>query len=662
VSQVRPPAGLPGQIVDPVPQQIRHEHVWAVRLPDGSDAVLAQLLPELAAEPALRRRWVGDVERVAALGAPALAPILAIGPDPDPRDPAAEPPWRLRAQPAGVTLESRLRAAPLPVDEALALVADLADAIHGVHAAGGVLRDLEPRTVLLAGEGAHPDRIWLTDVGLARLAILSSRTASSLMLESSPYAAPEHLRATVVDPRADLYTLGVILWRALTGTLPFGETPALLRRQHALPPLAEARPAVFASGAPDSGLGASLDRLLARCLAEDPEARPQSARELADALRGKETAALALARVTCQACGASLRAGLRLCLSCGKQAVQLRHVAADTDEGCSLYLRRASESEDFVVRLRDLFDGVAEEMPHLNFLVGDARMYSRAERNALHQLPARMFADLDPETAEKLRARLTAGKVKTRVVTTRRIRRSRRNNKAAMIGGGASAVAGVATLVAGFAALPGALLVFGGLLTATIGGISFASNKHLFRPPMARLRAAPAALPASDPLVARLGALLPLARSPDLAERVSELALLVQRLCDRRAADPGERGAPADALGPVDALVGLVDREVRALAAIDGELADLDEGAIVRALAASEARREPASRREPLLAGLDRLRGLEDRRAAGMQRLLEAASLLRRAVALELEAGQEPGRGDVRDAELALAMAALGND
>ena len=126
------------------------------------------------------------------------------------------------------------RRAPLPVDEAIALVADLADIIHAVHQKGVVLRDLEPRNVIIGSDAS----LVLTDIGLARVDILSSRSASSLMLEGSPYSAPEQLRATVLDSRADLYTLGVILWQALTGEVPFAEVTAFFRDRE---PLAHAR-------------------------------------------------------------------------------------------------------------------------------------------------------------------------------------------------------------------------------------------------------------------------------------------------------------------------------------------------------------------------------------------------------------------------------------
>src|SRR5690606_33527589 len=111
----------------------------------------------------------------------------------------------------------------------------------------------------------------------------------------------------------------------------------------------------------------------------------------------------------------------------------------------------------------------------------------------------------------------------------------------------------------------------------------------------------------------------------------------VQRLVDHRAAAPGaqaELEMIADSLVP---LVTLIERQVGRLREIDQDLASLDEGRLVRALSTSEARGESPEHREELLAGLDRLRNLEDARAATFHRLLEAEHLLRRAVELGLE-------------------------
>ncbi len=642
---IDPPVARPGQRILSGPQRAGSQLRWQLELPGGQRAVLVQLVPELANEESVRRRYVYEAERLSRLEAPSIAPTLAVGPSPDPRDPSAESPWRLRVDPDGETLAAWLaRRAPAPVDEVLALVASIADAIHGVHVAGAVLRDLEPRGIVLGAGGA----VWLTDIGLARVDILSTRTASSLMLETSPYAAPEHLRSTLVNQRADIYTLGAIAWHALVGEPPFSAGP--IRAAGSLPSIAALAPAV----------PAAIAEMLDRCLADAPDARPDSARDVAEVLRGRPlSATVAMERVVCQACGELLRPGLRLCLSCGREAVRFQHAGDDVRQRYAVVLKTARDDVEFLGQLRELFEQLGEgPPPELNFLIGDARMYSKKERQQLQRLPAVIFDDLSRQTASDLADLMRARGMKVRVSASGVRRRARRRGRLALLMGGMTSAVAVALIGSG-ASLLGGLLLVGGGAVALGGGISaLVHRKRPERRPMAHLRAAPAALPASDPLVARVAAPLAAASlAPDLRERISELALLVQRLVDHRADHLGDADV-ALLTEPVEPLVALIERELAALAAIDSDLAELDEGTLVRALAASEARGEAQARRAELLAGLDRLRALEDQRSTHMQRLLEATSLVRRSV--ELGLAQQGGDGDAAlDRELALALTEL---
>jgi hypothetical protein len=647
VIDLGPPEAFAGQRVVGEPRRLRHELAWTIELPDGRRAVIAQLAAELAAEPALRRRWVADMERVAAWPAPRLAPTLAIGPMPDPRAPDAAPPWRVRLDPAGPSLHEVLARAPLPLDEAVELGARLADAVQTFHAVGAVLRDLDPRSIVVGDDGA----VWFTDVGHARLTILSSRTASSLLLESSPYAAPEALVATVVDARADVYSLGVVLWQALTGRVPF--EASLIAARGRLPELGALRPE----------LPPALVTLVTRCLAVDPEQRPPTARDVAASLRGAGTdVLLVVARATCQACGAAMRVGLRLCLACGKQAVQFHRAAPDDPEACAIELQKAKDDAEFVDGLYDFFATVATAVPKLNFVVGDTRMYSKSALAQRHKLPAILIDELAPETATALVARLRSRGFKIRAFSRRQLQRRHQVIRGMTFGGLAVAVVGIAGLVVGgaAAALGGLGMVVGGTV-GVIGVIRGArANAARKRLPLGELRSAPVALPAGDVLVARIAAALAAAKAPDVRARVEELALLVQRLCDARAAlaaRDAASAAEADRItAPVAPLVELASATVVAITAIDDQLASLDEAALVRALARCEARREAPALRHELLAGLDTLRQLEDERTRLFGRLLELTSLMRAAAQLGLRRGAGLDSDDV---EVAHALAAL---
>ena len=610
--------------------RVGSERRQRVTLVDGRRGLFATLLPELVVDEAVRRRYVRDLQRRAKLSDPGLAEVVAMSVGED-----GHAPWRLRVTPQGPTLAEILqKRAPLPVAEVAGLGAKIADVLHRLHAQGVVLRDLNPKLVVLTDDGPV-----MTDVGLARVDLLSTRTAASLVLEGSPYASPEQLRKTAVDQRSDLYGLGVIVWQALTGTLPFGEGLALLRDDDVVPKLAPLCPE-----APKE-----LARIVERCLAADPESRPASAAEVARVLRGGASDD-DTARTTCQNCGASLRAGQRLCTTCGKLAISYHH-APDDPGRQRLVLVKVRERADQMAALRGILESVsASAVPPLNFIVGDRRMYSKEEQQRGLKLPLTLFTDLHPETATALRKRLEAEgvAVKTREPTSR----------ARRIGAVVSAAVSI-TLFAGMMALH-VPLVLALPIAALIGFAIFGVGKKVGRKrntePLLELRAGPAALPASDPLVARLAGLVHEDTPADVRERIGELALAVQNLVDHRAklrdaADQAELDAVPE---PIEPLIGLVERHVRRLTQIDADLAKLDEGALVRALAAARAREGTEAERAEILDGLDRLRVLEDERAGTLHRLLEAASLMRRAVDLGFEV-QDAQAHHERQVQLALA-------
>jgi len=628
-----------------------------LELGDGRRAVLGRLSPALARDESVRRRWVRDVERLIVCAGPSVAPVLATGPAPDPRDPQAEPPWRLRIEPEGEPLTTWLERAPVPMDELARRGAALADALHAVHLSGAVARNLHPRDLIWTPDG----RVVLTDVGLARVDLLSSHTASSLLVSGSAYAAPEQLLRTVVDQRADLYSLGVILWQAATGALPFGEGPALLRERVELPPVSSLR-----GDAPPV-----LDLLLGRLLAEAPEARPDSAAEAAWVLRGGAGDGLLQdAQTVCQHCGAALRLGQRLCLACGRVGVRFSHLdprERERDrEVWGVELTTLSEDSRALASLREFIESVARgPLRPDEFVIGDVSLYSEQELVWRKRLPARLFDNLDQATATQLCAHLRERGLDVRVVRPYRSGRW----MAAMALAGAVPIG----LAFAFEALGLGGAVFGWTIAvgvvAGVGTAMRASSAAVERRirSLYQLRPEPAALPASDPLVARMAALLDetaAGRTPaDVRAQLGELALLIQRLVDRRAELTGLTEVQELELltAPVEPLVAELERRVPELARCDAELAELNEAAMVRALGVIDATiTDPGKRkleRERLLDGLDRLRSLEDRRMTGFHRLLEAATLLRRAIDLGLDV-QDPAAEQER--RVRLALAALG--
>lgn len=624
------------------PLDVGTEQRWRVELEDGRRALVGQLAPDLARDESIRRRYVRDAERVRDVSVYALVPTLALGPAPDPRDPAAIAPWRARLDPGCETLEAWLRRAPFTLEELTGVFVGLADALAAVHAAGVVLRDLRPPQVLLVGDG----RVLLVDVGLSRVDVLSSHTASSLLMQGSAYAAPEQVHRTAVDQRSDLFSLGVMMWQALTGALPFGDGPAFLReRDHELPPLSRLR----------SDMPPALELLVRACLEDDPSRRPPTAGDVAWVLRGGAPTSLAEhATTVCQHCGTRLRVGQRLCLSCGR--VSVRFVEAGPGESAhGLELHSLDEDARKLEWLQSFVrDVTAVPVAPPEFLVGQAMLYAEEERRRRIRLPARLFGNLSRQTAKALEASMHAQGLDARLASREHVVTAERRMWLTMA---AAIIFPVVLAVAGLEVL--AWVVGGlGVVATLVLTMRHSNAKTWLRTiPRYRLRGLPAALAASDPLVARLAALLHPDVPGDVRSVVGELALLVQRLVDHRAHHVRDARELDMLTAPLEPLVAAVERLARQLEAIGRELSELDEGAMVRALATATARREGPDKREPILQGLDRLRTLEDRRAEVFHRLLEARSLLTRTVELGLAVHDE---GLEHERQLALAVAALG--
>jgi serine/threonine-protein kinase len=182
---------------------------------------------------------------------------------------------------AGETLARRVREKPLPVDEALDVGIQLADALVEAHAAGVIHRDLKPNNVMLTPDG----RAKVLDFGLARMSpTVGDRDASSAgepldegrIVGTPAYMAPELFAGQPADARSDIYSLGVTLFEALTGRRPF-HVPDLAAALRVGP--------TPRAGQFNSAITPSLEALVARAMARSRAERFGSAAELAAALR-----------------------------------------------------------------------------------------------------------------------------------------------------------------------------------------------------------------------------------------------------------------------------------------------------------------------------------------------------------------------------------------
>jgi hypothetical protein len=285
------------------------------------------LAPQLATSGVARKRFLREAKAAAAVSHDHIVTIYAV-------DEANGLPYLVMQYVAGLSLQERLdREGPLEPAEALRIALQTASGLAAAHGHGIVHRDIKPANILLE-EGAG--RVKITDFGLARAMDDASLTQSGFVAGSPLYMAPEQARGEALDPRADLFSLGSVLYTMCAGRPPFRAANALavLRRvcEDVPRPLRETNPEV-----PD-GLAAVVERLMAK----DPADRFQSAAEVVEVL-GRQlaqlqhrawvppsaaasagSAGLPTSVTICPSCGATLHVAERMvgsvvhCAECGK--------------------------------------------------------------------------------------------------------------------------------------------------------------------------------------------------------------------------------------------------------------------------------------------------------------------------------------------------------
>jgi serine/threonine-protein kinase len=169
---------------------------------------------ELAGDASFRERFLRESRLAASLDHPAVVPIF------DSREVDGELIVAMRLV-AGGDLRGLIdREGPLPPVRATALLGQVADALDAAHAAGIVHRDVKPHNVLVEG-----DRAYLSDFGLAKSIDESGASAASVV-GTVAYMSPEQWRGEAVGPAADIYSLGCVLYEAVTGIVPYARADA----------------------------------------------------------------------------------------------------------------------------------------------------------------------------------------------------------------------------------------------------------------------------------------------------------------------------------------------------------------------------------------------------------------------------------------------------
>ncbi len=236
----------------------------AVDLRTGGDVAVKVPHPFLVGDKVFVERLRREAQAAAALHSPRIARVTDFAEH-------EGTPYLVMEYVPGQTLAERIeRGGPLPPAEALHITLEVARALDAAYQRGIVHRDLKPQNIRLDG-----DDVKVLDFGIARMEGFSGLTSASTLIGSPEYLAPERAEGPG-DVRADIYSLGVILYQMLSGKVPFdGGTPFTIMRRHAT----EAPPPL------PPGLPRPVYPIVERCLAKRPEDRFPTPRDLIAALQ-----------------------------------------------------------------------------------------------------------------------------------------------------------------------------------------------------------------------------------------------------------------------------------------------------------------------------------------------------------------------------------------
>ncbi len=246
----------------------------------GRDVAVKVLPPPLAGDDKARLRFQREAKAISALSHPHICTLHDVGSE-------AGLEYLVMELIEGESLAGRLSRGPLPPAQALRIAGEIGAALDAAHRLGIVHRDLKPANVMLTRSGAK-----LLDFGLARLRerdpdvafpflkteaeaeTESELTQAGTVLGTLSYMAPEQLEGRPSDARADIFSFGAVVYEMLTGRRAFaGETRAAV-----ISSILTANPPSVTSSLP--ALPVALNRIVATCLAKDPEERWQNAADV----------------------------------------------------------------------------------------------------------------------------------------------------------------------------------------------------------------------------------------------------------------------------------------------------------------------------------------------------------------------------------------------
>jgi eukaryotic-like serine/threonine-protein kinase len=251
--------------------------IYSARHADtGAEAAVKILAPDAIGDDSMFERFRREADIARRLTAENVVRVLDLGQAPGGTPFIAME--LLEGQDLGWHLRRRAR---MSLEEVVAMTEQVAAGLEAAHAAGVVHRDLKPQNLFLA------DGVWkILDFGVAKLRGSEGTLTKGAVVGTPGYMSPEQARGQEAETRSDLFSLGAVIYRALTGQPPFAgaDLPeSLFQIVYGMP----ARPGELLPN-----LSADVDAVLAIALAKAPQDRFASANQLADALKAAQTGTL----------------------------------------------------------------------------------------------------------------------------------------------------------------------------------------------------------------------------------------------------------------------------------------------------------------------------------------------------------------------------------
>jgi serine/threonine-protein kinase len=254
--------------------------VWLAReRGTGAEVVVKVMHERRAGDVQLRGTFLREARLLAHFRHPHVVALLDTSPD-------DQPPCLVMEYVRGESLETIVaREGPLELERVGRLLGHLCSALEAAHAAGILHRDLTAANMLIVDPGSPEELLKVADFGLARpgggpYIALEKLTGKRGIGGGTPdYVCPEQIRGEAVDARGDLYSVGVLLFKLLTGRLPFEDASGVneILQCH----LNKAAPSFESAGAAGR-VSRAVEGVVQSCLVKFPNERPASARELAE--------------------------------------------------------------------------------------------------------------------------------------------------------------------------------------------------------------------------------------------------------------------------------------------------------------------------------------------------------------------------------------------